>query len=152
MSKKFKFSKIVYLTDTNAFGNTYFAKYFEWQGMAREEFFKQIAGGYSEMLTSGVKYITISASVNFKKESFLFNKIGITVEPKRISLTTVELLFTFTNEETNEVLAIGKQKIGFSNIDNVVIPIPRELLEGAKKYLDKVELKNVEKVIGKLSS
>ena len=151
MGQKFTFKKTVYLSDTNSFGNTYFAKYFEWQGMAREEFFKEISGNYAEMLTAGIKYITISASTNYRNESILFDKICITVEPKRISLTTVELVFTIENSEKKEVIAMGKQKIGFSTMDGVIVPIPRELLEGAKKYLDNDGVKNVDKIIEKLN-
>lgn len=151
MVKKFKFNKTVYLSDTNAFGNTYFAKYFEWQGMAREAFFKEISGDYSEILSSGVKFITISATIDYKKESLLFDEIEITVQPKQVSLTTVELDFSYMNKVTKDIIAIGNQKIGFSSIDGVIIPIPRELLEGAKGYLNKEELKKMYKVVEKIS-
>lgn len=152
MSKKFKFQKTVYLADTNAFGNVYFARYFEWQGMAREAFFREVSGSYAEMLAEGVKYITIAASINYKKESLLFDDIQITVEPRRVSLTTVELIFTYINMTRKEVIAIGKQKIGFSTMVGEVIPIPKKLLEGAVKYLDENELKNLKKVMDKITS
>ena len=152
MPKKFKFEKTVYLADTNAFGNVYFARYFEWQGMAREAFFKEVSGSYAEMLAEGVKYITISATINYKKESLLFDEVSITVEPRRVSLTTVELLFTYVNTSRNDVIAVGRQKIGFSTTSGEVIPIPKKLLEGAVKYLDENELKNLKKVMAKILS
>jgi enediyne core biosynthesis thioesterase len=37
--KTFKHSIDVYLKDSNATGNIYFARYFEWQGICREKWF-----------------------------------------------------------------------------------------------------------------
>src|SRR5437762_1629723 len=60
--RAFVFLKTVYLSDTNAFGNTYFAKYFEWQGMARESFFNRVLfPDQQAFLASGIKLITAEA-------------------------------------------------------------------------------------------
>src|SRR5436189_1700927 len=63
--RAFVFQKTVYLSDTNAFGNTYFAKYFEWQGMVRESFFKRcLVSDYKAFIASGIKLITAEAEMN----------------------------------------------------------------------------------------
>ena len=151
-SKKFIFQKIVYLADTNAFGNTYFAKYFEWQGMARESFFKEVADDYSKMLEKGIKYITISAHIDYKKESVLFDEIEISVEPKNVTLTTVELEFIYVNKLTQEIIALGRQKIGFSDFAGTIVPIPIELIEGASEYLDSSLKNNLIKIVSKIKN
>lgn len=149
MAKEFIFSKIVYLAETNAFGNVYFSRYFDWQGMARESFFKKIAGDHQEMLTSGVKYITIKAENEYKKECFLFDELEIKVVPTNIRLTTVELIFVFRREKNDEIIAQGKQRIGFTNEKDEVIPIPENLLLGAKEYLNDADRESLKKLLEK---
>lgn len=58
--KEFNFSKTVYLSDTNMEGNVYFARYFNWQGEAREEFYRQHYPLH--LLQSGLKLITVNAT------------------------------------------------------------------------------------------
>lgn len=134
MEREFTFEKTVYLTDTNAFGNTYFARYFDWQGMAREEFFRTIAGDYKRFLDARIKFITIEASIKYHSESILFDTVIIKVSPCNVKVTTFELVFTYTNKSTGKLIAEGRQKIGFADAKGDVIPIPEELLKGWEQF------------------
>ena len=135
MSKReFIFKKTVYLVDTNIFGNVYFAHYFEWQGMAREEFFKQIFPDKDKFLQLGIKFITLEASVKYHRELTLFEEVIIKVIPDNIKLTTFELIFTYLNKKTGQLVAEGRQKIGFVDSTGKVIPIPKELKEAWRKF------------------
>lgn len=131
---EFIFKKTVYLTDTNAFGNAYFARYFDWQGMAREEFFKSIVKDYQKLIQARIKFVTIEASIKYHSEVVLFDEVVIRIRPENIKTTTFDLIFTYINKNTDEVVAKGKQKIGFVDANGAVIPIPQEMLEGWIRY------------------
>lgn len=135
MSKEFNFEKTVYLEDTNAFGNVYFARYFDWQGTAREEFFKQIMPDPKSLMESGIKFITISASMEYQKEAVLFDEIIINVKPTKVKITTFELIFRFIKKGNQEVIAEGRQKIGFADSSGKVTAIPTQILLGGRSYL-----------------
>lgn len=135
MEKEFVFEKIVYLHDTNIFGNVYFARYFEWQGMAREEFLRQIMPNIQQFLKSGIRLVTIEASIQYKKEATLFDQVLIKLKVDNLKISTFDLIFTYVNRNTNEVIAVGKQKIGFTDALYNVIPIPAELKIGWEKLM-----------------
>lgn len=132
--KEFIFEKTVYLTDTNLFGNAYFASYFDWQGMAREEFFRQVMGDKNTFFQSGVKLVTIEASIRYRNEVTLFDEIIIKVKPDNVRITTFDLVFTYLNKKLGQLVAEGKQKIGFVDSSNKVIPIPKELKEDWERF------------------
>jgi len=132
--KEFIFEKTVYLTDTNLYGNVYFARYFDWQGMAREEFFRQVVGEDNKILKMGIKLVTIEAHIKYHHEVTLFDRVIIKVKPDNIRITTFDLTFTYLNGKTGQSVAEGKQKIGFVDSANKVIPIPKELVGGWFRY------------------
>ncbi|MFA5894000.1 MAG: acyl-CoA thioesterase [Candidatus Margulisiibacteriota bacterium] len=133
MEKEFVFEKTAYLHDTNLFGNVYFARYFEWQGMAREEFFRQVMPNIQQFLKSGIRLVTIDASMQYKKEVTLFDQVLIKLAVDNLKISTFDLIFTFVNKNTNDVIATGKQKIGFTDALYKVIPIPDEFKMGWEK-------------------
>ena len=132
--KEFSFEKTVYLTDTNLYGNAYFARYFDWQGMAREEFFRQVIGDNDAFFRSGIKFITLEASVKYHHEVTLFDNVILKVRPDNIKITTFDLIFTYLNKKTDQLIAVGRQKIGFADSTGKVILIPNELREGWKRF------------------
>jgi hypothetical protein len=72
-NKTFKHAFDVYLKDSNATGNIYFARYFEWQGICREKwFFECIA---PDMLQSLGVFVTKEARQNYIHETFAFQRI-----------------------------------------------------------------------------
>lgn len=132
-NKDFIFETTVYLGDANIYGTAYFAKYFEWQGKAREAFFIKLIPDFSEF-GKEVKLITIEAQTSYKKEAALFDDIIIKLNIANIRITTFELIFTYTSKKTGLVAATGKQKIGFTDMNDKVIPIPKELIGAWLKY------------------
>jgi len=133
--KKFSLDLRVYLKDTNLFGNVYFANYFYWQGVAREEFFRQVTPDPMFFINRKITMVTIEASMKFKKEALLFDEVAIEVKIAKPKITTFELIFIFTNKRSKEILGEGSQKIGFINERNQVIPIPKELVTKGIEYL-----------------
>lgn len=132
--QSFHFTVKVYLKDTNIFGNVYFARYFDWQGMAREEFFNKIVPEPNFLLKKNIKLITIEAYIKYLKEALLFDTIQIKVIPCNIRNTTFELIFKYIKIGQDELIAEGRQKIGFTE-DNKIIPIPIEISKIGREYI-----------------
>lgn len=152
MAKKdFKFLKTVYLGDLNIFKSAYFASYFIWQGMAREEFFKIVINNYNAFMKKRIKLITIEATMKFKGIAQLYDDIEITVQPKDVTFTTVDLNFTYLNKTTNKIIGEGTQRIGFTNFRDVIIPLPSELLKGGMDYLEDSWKKKAFQIYDKLN-
>ena len=132
--REFIFEKKVYLGSTNMFGNVYFARYFDWQGEAREAFFYSTVPNSLNLLKSGIKFVTIEASIKFNKETLAFDDILIKVKADNFKITMFDLIFTYLNKNNNKIIATGKQKIGFVDSNNKVIPIPKELKTAWRKF------------------
>lgn len=69
------FKKVVYIGDTNLERNVYFAKYVDWQGMAREEFYRTHFD--FDFIKEEINLITLEVYVKFKTSSYLFDEILI---------------------------------------------------------------------------
>src|ERR1700739_2505317 len=63
----------IYLKDSNAYGNTYFARYFEWQGICRERWFFECIS--RDMLQKEGVFITKRAEQDYLQETFPFQEI-----------------------------------------------------------------------------
>lgn len=132
----FVFEKTVYLSDTNAFGNTYFAKYFEWQGMAREAFVKRcLVPDFRQLVMTGVKLITREAHHRYKHETVVYDRVIIRLRvgaPKHMS---VELLFTFLDKATGRLVGEGRQVICFANAQGKLIPVPEVIAKNIRPFI-----------------
>lgn len=129
---KFPFELTVYLKDTNMFGNVYFSRYFEWQGMAREAYFQTVKN-YKKILGLGTKLITKRALIDYKKGCYAFDEIKIEIQVRNVKRSTFEMVFTYTNKKTGEIIAIGEQTIGFADLNWDPILIPQEILAEINK-------------------
>ena len=133
--REFVFHKRIFLKDTNVEGNVYFAHFFEWQGEAREEFFRENVPDHMQILKSGTKLITVNAWVTFKQSVYLFDEVLINVKTTNLKQMTLELFFTFVNKITGEIVAYGGQKLAFSDLSGSSISIPDSIKENAKYFL-----------------
>lgn len=50
---------------------------------------------------------------------------------------SVELVFVITNKNTKKTLALGRQKLAFGNMEGKLLPIPQEIREVSKPFLQK---------------
>lgn len=134
--KTFIYETTVYLSDTNAFQNAYFARYFDWQGSAREEFLHQTCSDIKALMQSGIIIKTLEASMQYKKDAYLFDHLAIEVKPFNVNLASYELNFIFRNKKTNEIIGIGHEKVAYMNKKGKFIPIPFEIIEKGFEYLE----------------
>ena len=63
MANTFKTIILPYLKDTNLYGNIYFARYFEWQGVVREAFLYECLNNQLNLLNDYI-LVTKSASID----------------------------------------------------------------------------------------
>lgn len=145
MSKEFIFEKTIYLCDTNAFGNAYFAKYVEWQGMAREAFFRVIMPNPNFLIDTHTKLLTIRAAVEYKHEVYLYDDIEIGLKVGAVKQSSSDLIFTYRRKKDGLVFALGYQTVTFAGEDGSPIKIPEEIIKNARPYTDEVRY-----VIGKI--
>jgi enediyne core biosynthesis thioesterase len=122
--KKFIFLKRVYLSDTNIQGSVYFAHFFDWQGMAREEFFRVAVPIHEAFFSAGYQLITAEAAMEYKSEAKLYDEIEISVTVRWIKKASAELSFTFVQKETGRLLAVGKQVIACANKEGKIVAAP----------------------------
>jgi acyl-CoA thioesterase FadM len=139
-NKEFIFELTVYLKDTNIFGNVYFSRYFEWQGMAREAYFQTIKD-HRRLLFSGMKLITRKASIVYENECTAFDDIVIKIQNRDIKRYSFIMVFTFFDKKTDRVIARGEQMLGFADPSGNLIMVPKEILDVINKQ--KVSLKDV---------
>ena len=136
MSKEFIFEKTVYLSDTNAFTNAYFAKYFEWQGMAREAFFRKIMPNPNFLLESGINLITKRAAIEYKHEVYLYDDLEIGLKVGAVKQSSSDLIFTYRRVRDDLVIATGYQTVVFADKNGKLIKIPEEVIKNATPNTD----------------
>jgi enediyne core biosynthesis thioesterase len=146
MTQKFIYRKNIFLKDLTIYGNTYFANYIEWQGEAREALLAAIVTDTSFL--NKIKLVTISAGIKFRGEAVYGDQICIEVAPTKITLTSVELDFIYRKGKDDRLIAEGHQRIGFTDMDGNVLPLPRDLLINGKNFLT-TELLDQVKVLEK---
>jgi len=131
--KVFLHEETIYLFDTNAVGNTYYAQHFIWQGKIREAFLFYILDSFEEFAKSGIKLITKEASCEYFHESHLFETVVMMLKVANVTRTRVELL-TFKNKNTGTIISKDRQVIVFAGPMGRPIAIPEPILKGLNKF------------------
>lgn len=134
-SKTFSYERVPYLTDTNMFGNVYFAQYFDFQGEAREEFFRYVMReDYGLFAQQGYGMATIDAYLKFKKELFVYEAVIIKVRLKKLKRMKALLEFVFIRKDDSSLIADGYQQVAFISREGQPIPIPAIVAKHAEKF------------------
>ena len=121
-----------WLKDSNAYANTYFSRYFEWQGMCRESwFFKCIS---ADMLQDQGVFITKLAHNDYVNETFPFQKIRCEMNAACVKQASFYLVFRFYNDETGDLVSGGYQQIVFANHQRRISRLPASILEKIRAY------------------
>ena len=134
MAESFRYDTRVFVADTNCFGTVYFARYFEWQGRAREAFFRAVVPNFQELLDAGYRLLTVKALMRYRKELCLFDPLTITIEILELHHTTVVLHFTFFRDE-REPIGIGRQRLVLTDREGQPVKIPEDVRQRLQAYL-----------------
>lgn len=130
--KTFRHNIDICLRDSNAYGNTYFSRYFEWQGVCREQWFHQCIR--SDMLQSEGVFITKYAHQDYAHETFPFQKVECTLNTYNIKQCSFNLLFRFFVD--GKPVSSGYQQIVFANHQKKIIRLPKSVIEEIREYED----------------
>lgn len=121
----------IYLKDSNAYGNIYFARYFEWQGITREAWFSNCV--LPNMFTMEGAFVTKSAHNDFMREVRPFSKILAKLNTSNIKRGSFELVFSFIDMSTGDYVSRGTQKVAYL-VNNKLTPLPTDVLGKVKQY------------------
>lgn len=126
VGKSFVYDKIVYLPDTNAEGNAYFARYFDWEGETREAYLKRsiTKEEYGNLIKTRTRLVTVRASLDYHRPLWLFDEARIGMTTRNIRHASLEMVFTIFNKKTGELVARGFQELAFQNRRGRLIPVP----------------------------
>jgi acyl-CoA thioesterase FadM len=128
--KTYHHSIDVYLKDSNATGNIYFARYFEWQGICRERWFFECVA--ADMLQDLGVFITKEAQQNYVHETFAFQTVKCEVNTFAIKQCSFSLLFRFYVNGT--LVSTGYQQIVFANKQKKIARLPDDVLDKIRAY------------------
>jgi enediyne core biosynthesis thioesterase len=126
----FKHSIDIYLKDSNAYGNTYFARNFEWQGVCRERWLQQCIS--ADLLQPQGVLITKNANTNYVRETFPFQTVECELNTQQVKNCSVTLLFRFL--VSGSLVCTGSQKIVFASHDKRMQRWPSHAMENLRKY------------------
>jgi acyl-CoA thioesterase FadM len=120
----------IYLKDSNAYANTYFSRYFEWQGVCRERWFHQCIS--ADMLQLKGVFITKRAHTEYLQETFPFQSVECELNTWDVRHCSVYVLFRFRVAQT--VVATGYQQIVFAGPDRRIQRFPADMLARLREF------------------
>lgn len=126
----FKHAFDIYLKDSNAYTNTYFARYFEWQGVCRERWFHQCIA--ADMLQSQGVFITKRAHTEYVHETFPFQTVECELNSFDVRHCSFHLLFRF--KVGSQLVASGYQQIVFASLTKQIQRLPADVLAKIRTY------------------
>ena len=128
--RTFSHALTIYLKDSNAYGNTYFARYFEWQGVCRERWFYECIA--PDMLQAEGVFITKHAQQDYVHETFPFQDISCQLNAYDIRKCSFWLEFRFYSG--NELVSIGRQQIVFANHAKTISALPAHVIAKIRQF------------------
>jgi enediyne core biosynthesis thioesterase len=126
----FRHSIDIYLKDSNAYGNTYFARYFEWQGVCRERWLQQCIS--ADLLQPIGVLVTKNATIDYVRETFPFQTIECELNTEHVKNCSLKLLFRFS--VAGNLVCVGSQHIVFMTHDKRIQRLPQHILEKVRKF------------------
>ncbi len=136
---KFVCERDITLKQTNAFGNTYFANYVEWQGEAREKFLLQHPAT-PEFLRANPQLVLVTYCVfhRYIDNTYFGDHIRIEVTSKDIQKYSLILVFRYFNDSSNKVVGEGWQKVCFRDAQKgVLVEVPQLILDLVLAVMEK---------------
>jgi enediyne core biosynthesis thioesterase len=120
----------IYLKDSNAYTNTYFSRYFEWQGVCRERWFHQCI--QADMLQNQGVFITKRAHQEYVQETFPFQTVACKLNTFEVKQCSFYLLFQFSVGDS--VVSTGYQQVVFASHEKRIQRLPEDVLAKVRRY------------------
>jgi acyl-CoA thioesterase FadM len=129
-SQTFHHTIDIYLKDSNAYANTYFSRYFEWQGVCRERWFHRCIS--ADMLQASGVFITKCAHQDYVHETFPFQAVDCQLNTFEVKQCSFYLLFQFMVD--GKLVSTGYQQLVFASHDKRIQRLPEDILRKMKAY------------------
>jgi enediyne biosynthesis thioesterase len=129
-AKTFRHTIDIYLKDSNAYANTYFSRYFEWQGICRERWFHRCIS--ADMLQTAGVFITKRAHQEYVHETFPFQSVDCRLNTFDVKQCSFHLLFEFLVE--GKVVSTGYQQVVFASHNKRIQRLPEDILQKVREY------------------
>lgn len=129
-SRTFRHTIDIYLKDSNAYANTYFSRYFEWQGVCRERWFHQCIS--ADMLQAQGVFITKRAHQEYVQETFPFQSVECQLNTFEVKQCSFYLLFQFLVD--GQLVSTGYQQIVFARQDKRIQRLPEHILVKVREF------------------
>ena len=120
----------IYLKDSNAYANTYFSRYFEWQGVCRERWFHRCIS--ADMLQAQGVFITKRAHQEYAQETFPFQTVECELNTFDVRQCSFYLVFQF--QVDGRQVASGYQQVVFASHDKRIQRLPQHILAKLREY------------------
>lgn len=120
----------IYLKDSNAYANTYFSRYFEWQGICRERWFHRCVS--ADMLQAQGVFITKRAHQEYVQETFPFQTVECELNTFDVRQCSFYLVFQFYVD--GRAVASGYQQVVFARHDKRIQRLPQHVLATLREY------------------
>jgi enediyne biosynthesis thioesterase len=120
----------IYLKDSNAYTNTYFSRYFEWQGVCRERWFHECIS--ADMLQKEGVFITKRAHTEYLQETYPFQSVECEMNAFDVKRCSFYLRFRFSVD--GAPVATGFQQIVFARHDKRIQRLPDAILDRIREY------------------
>ncbi|MGE4234668.1 MAG: acyl-CoA thioesterase [Bacteriovoracia bacterium] len=131
--KTFTCELTAFLKDSNAYGNVYFSRYFEWQGVCREKFWVECI--CSQFAGIGILLATKKASIEYLQEVFPLQTIKAELNTKNLRSASVDLEIIFKNPDSGTLFSRGSQTIVFLDQSKKIMRIPDNIKLILSQYL-----------------
>ncbi|MYM28939.1 acyl-CoA thioesterase [Duganella sp. CY15W] len=131
IAQTFTHSLTAYLKDSNAYGNTYFARYFEWQGICREKWFYECIS--RDMLQKEGVFITKHAEQSYLQETFPFQEISCELNAYDVKKCSFWLEFRFYAD--GKPVSVGRQQIVFASHERKIKALPAAVTALIQRYV-----------------
>jgi acyl-CoA thioesterase FadM len=129
-ARTFRHAFEIYLKDSNAYTNTYFARYFEWQGVCRERWFHQCIS--PDMLQTQGVFITKRAHTEYLQETYPFQSVECELNALEVRQCSFYLMFRF--RVAGAPVATGYQQIVYARHDKRIQRLPADVLERIREF------------------
>ncbi|MBL0943300.1 MAG: acyl-CoA thioesterase [Hydrogenophaga sp.] len=128
--KTFRHSIDIYLKDSNAYGNTYFARYFEWQGICRERWLLENIP--PEVRHSLGLFITKRAHIEYLDETFPFQRVDCELNSFDVRQCSFYVEFRFAAQ--GRPVATGYQQLVYASQDKRIQRLPDCMLRHVRAH------------------
>jgi len=133
MTRPFGYQTRVFVADTNCFGTVSFARYFEWQGRAREAFFRAVVPNFQQLVEQGYRLLTVEASMAYYREAQVSDPLTIEIHLLKLRASSVELSLTFQRGRA-EIIGLGYQRLVVANRHGTPTKLPQEIRRRLQDY------------------